>query len=643
MLYGKHKCLGVFINKTDNFFLRNTSEYIDYRARELGFNTVFFSTVGYRNSFSEYDRQERRMFDFAPLEDLDGIIVVPDTYQMLGMEESLLYALKTRAKCPVVGLRNIPDYMHGVVIDESTAIGKVVCHLIEHHGLKKISFMAGYHGHHDSERRIECYRKEMEAHGLEVKPESIFYADMWCNMTEQAYKHFFIDNEKPEAIVCANDYMALSLMYHVMEMGYSIPRDVVITGFDDIANSDEAIPTLTSVGRSYDKMAYEAVNLIDRLIKDNEHGVKHIEPCRVYIPTEVKYRESCGCGCVNLDDYILSNRKKFQTIEYIELIHQSFTYFFINLCSCTDFSQLTDMVELDIEKLYNYRDFYVFLYSDDDDDHPLSIDVDMLDHAKMVMGFSDQKRLEPDTRRFDRRELLPESVMRDEPQTYYVMLLHHGTNSLGYSVVQYEQGHSMDAFYLQWNASIASVLNNMYNRSVLMKLLDENRIKSITDPMTGLYNRRGLSEKLTPWWEGRCDRGETVTFISIDLDGLKRINDSFGHAGGDKAIIAVGKAMNAAKTADSIAARVGGDEFIVFLPKSEQSDADGFIERFNKALDEINGSSGYGFSVGASAGAYVKKLDYDSSIEECIRQCDLVMYKEKRIRYGIDKKDGAAE
>ena len=214
MISGKRKTVGVFLCKAYALFDDAVYLTLEQEAKKLDLDVIIFTTVGYFASQNDYDTQERGMFAFAPIEKLDGIIVAPDTYEIEGFREELHEELLSRAKCPVISIRHQGNKYNCVYTDQEKLFRPLLKHLIEHHGLKRISFLAGYKGHPDSETRLQIYREEMAAHGLTVdEAKHITYGNMWLNCGPQAYEDLFSDPEdRPQAVVCANDYMAVGMM-----------------------------------------------------------------------------------------------------------------------------------------------------------------------------------------------------------------------------------------------------------------------------------------------------------------------------------------------------------------------------------------------------------------------------------------------
>jgi two-component system cell cycle response regulator len=154
----------------------------------------------------------------------------------------------------------------------------------------------------------------------------------------------------------------------------------------------------------------------------------------------------------------------------------------------------------------------------------------------------------------------------------------------------------------------------------------------VSDPLTGLHNRRFLMDRLLQEMQRSDRHGEPLAFAMIDLDGFKTINDLYGHVVGDKVLRAVGNAISRSIRVSDIAARYGGDEFAVILPQTPPEGAMRVCERLLRAISEagVQDDSGKVCRVTASLGLAYYPADDVETPEDLVHCADGALYGAKR-------------
>ncbi|BBL70560.1 hypothetical protein MoryE10_11660 [Methylogaea oryzae] len=178
--------------------------------------------------------------------------------------------------------------------------------------------------------------------------------------------------------------------------------------------------------------------------------------------------------------------------------------------------------------------------------------------------------------------------------------------------------------------SLLSVLSMaaVYCHRITNKI-DELQFYAIHDPLTQLYNRRHFNEILS-YEIGRAERHQhTFAVLIIDLDNFKDINDSFGHQTGDSALIGIAETLRASLRNGDLAARIGGDEFAVILPETENDGAEIVGEKICAAISRKKFTAcGKHFSITASIGLAAFPNNGNTS-ESLLASADIAMYKAK--------------
>jgi diguanylate cyclase (GGDEF)-like protein len=163
------------------------------------------------------------------------------------------------------------------------------------------------------------------------------------------------------------------------------------------------------------------------------------------------------------------------------------------------------------------------------------------------------------------------------------------------------------------------------------RLFEENQRLAVTDPLTGLHNRHKLQEALATELERAKRYGRPLSIIMIDMDDLKSINDTHGHAIGDEALRLVGQAITRCIRKVDMGTRFGGDEFLVLLPEADEQEAATVAARVDNEIRSIDFHAG---SLSASIGVAQWNESYVES-DDFIHAADEAMYSVKKS--GSDK------
>ena len=162
------------------------------------------------------------------------------------------------------------------------------------------------------------------------------------------------------------------------------------------------------------------------------------------------------------------------------------------------------------------------------------------------------------------------------------------------------------------------------------KLLEEQlRELSLVDELTGLSNRRGFYILATHFIEISSRMNLKAAVIFADLDWLKTINDSYGHAEGDQALIDTANLLRSTFRTSDIIARLSGDEFVVLASESNKNSAEEVVTRFKDQLEELNSSVDRRYPLSISIGLAHYDPDQPKSLDELMQEADKAMYEEK--------------
>lgn len=165
----------------------------------------------------------------------------------------------------------------------------------------------------------------------------------------------------------------------------------------------------------------------------------------------------------------------------------------------------------------------------------------------------------------------------------------------------------------------------------------EKRLESAayTDELTGLFNRRGFFALAGKQLEIALRSRDSVGLVYVDLNRMKEINDRWGHEAGDRALRDVAEILNRTFRTSDILGRIGGDEFVAFLPDAANADTRGIVlANLQRQLADHNARVERPFTLALSAGVSVSTAGVACSIEELVTRADRDMYRQKRLGRG---------
>ena len=159
---------------------------------------------------------------------------------------------------------------------------------------------------------------------------------------------------------------------------------------------------------------------------------------------------------------------------------------------------------------------------------------------------------------------------------------------------------------------------------------------SLVDELTGLYNRRGFMTLAEQQWKlARCSRQHFLIF-SADLDGMKQINDTYGHLEGDRALKKTASIIQKTFRLSDIKARLGGDEFAVLMINCEPAGASQVMARWQHHLDEENRVGKTPYRLSLSWGVAHSEQEQPAPLEDLLEQADQALYADKRRKGAYD-------
>ncbi len=586
---------------------------------ESGCNLFVYATGSdlYWNTPSELG--ETKIFDLIDYNTADAIIVFSEKIKSRDVIENVISNAK-RKNIPVISIGEHIEGCYYTGFDYEAGFEKTVRHVIEHHRPKTVHFMAGLRNNDFSDKRLAVFRKVIEENGYKFDESVVSYGEFWTGPTEAATEKLVAENRVPDAVICANDIMALTVCNVLKKHGISIPEDVIVTGFDGIEQINFSTPRVTSCECSYTDMAEKCADILKNVFSGNE-----AENNNDIIP-RVILSESCGCGIA----------EKVSVSEYVNRVNDNFHRY---QDESRTLSEITAKVqtstrledaskELDSNVIYDMC--CVLNYECIDESiNPLTTVSSESFTEKMYLFFNTDEKEPFVPQEFSRSDIAPnlDDLLRQKCALIF-MALNFLNIPLGYVCFHFHSDDIVNFYKIPQtvnalNNAVGGLRNLRYQQYLNAQISDMYK----TDALTGLYNRSGFEKEYKKMLK-TLKAADGITVVLADLDGLKKINDSFGHDEGDNAIATVARALKAACPENAICMRFGGDEMLAVI--KDGADEGVIRNNMDSYLDEYNSRSGKPYLIKASLGVYHTKSDDSLDFEVLIKKSDVLMYADKQ-------------
>lgn len=596
-----------------------------------GADIYLFTCDAWTYSTSYYSKGESAIFKLPNFEDYDGIILHGDTIYNKEIMNQVIRAIH-KSGVPCISLNVRYEGMLFVGMENENGITKIVNHLIQVHHAKRLNYISGPAGNADSTGRLEAFKQAVLNNGLPLEEERIFYGDYHPESGKDAVEHFYhSDLEFPDAIVAANDEMALGAFYELQDIGYSVPDQILLTGYDNAFAGRNHHPKITSVDRPERELGQRAYEIL----KDYIEGQDVEEEELLCHPV---FTESCGCEDKVVEDYMGIRKRyvkeKLHITTYSEIIKSSSADF----TGVMTFEQLLEKIRKYVEMM-DLKEFYLCLCVVEEPfaneafpKYNVELDTtDLTSYAEEIcipLVYRDGKFSRYG--RFSVKELLPREFTENRKGSFYTMVpLHYQERCYGYCVLGNSRLMMDSELFHLFVMNINNALENIRKQNMLNSMVERLNKMWVYDTLTGVFNRAGFFKFAPNIINEARRRGNDLFVLFLDLDGLKSVNDKYGHDEGDNFIKAMATVLNKARQHGELLMRYGGDEFVVLSQGFTPLDAEEYVARIQAGIEEYNAASNRPYKLEASMGYSIVKPSENMDMEAMVETADQEMYKVK--------------
>ena len=555
---------------------------------------------------------ETSVYDLIPFDKVDVVVIMDEKIKSRATVMQIINNAK-KADVPTIVIDGEYDGVSIVNFDYKKGFEQVVRHIIEDHKVSRPHFMAGKRHSEFSNDRIKVFKKVLADNNIPYDDSMLSYGDFWSVPSRAAAEELVKRDVLPDAVICANDIMAINVCDVFISHMIMVPGEVLVSGFDGIDEASLATPGVTTAKCDSVDLAKTVMEVVNTSFNSKEPVRKSVIP--KFIPNE-------SCGCPRCAPSAISavhgfNNRFYHHQDDIHIM-QDFTSRIMSSDSIEDCLRYlrnplaTNMCIIVDESCFDEETNY---FLEDADTSKKSIIYDSYIDEDCITPY------DPDTVVPHLTELL---------ETGYPLIfnaLEYMRKSPGfvcysfprYDMIDYSKTPSLTSTI---GMGLGSYINMRY------QLFIRNKIQRMyqNDALTGLYTRLAFYSKYEDLKDDPSNNGKDATIIMADLNGLKQINDTLGHSAGDDAIAAVAKRLKDCCPKDALCLRHGGDEMLALI--LGPCDADRIKADIEEGLKQD--SEDLGFTVSASIGINKTKFDNELDLNKAINFADEQMYIMKK-------------
>lgn len=505
------------------------------QAYDMNYDVCIFSMFLKYQDSTDREVGDSNIYNLINFNLFDAVVLCQDTIQTPGVVEKLEKRLQSEfANGVVVVVDKENNIFPTVMMDHYTPIVKLVDHLIEVHGHKNIYFLGGLKEHIHSKQRLAGYIDSMKAHNLPVTDDMIYYGTYWYDSGDYMVDELVKDKEHlPDAIVCANDCMAIGVCTAFDRYGIRVPEDIAVVGYDSIEDGRNSPVPITSADIPADDCGHYCMKYIDA--KLNGHDVPEFK-------SNVELYIGGTCGCEGWErETVRIRRDKWETDLSETGFYSCFNNMADDLVAQTSVESFFDTVSEYVYQIRPFESFHLCL-----NDYWRNPEVMTGDEA-LRHGYTDHVyrliKCGPDEKEerhiryddvFESAKLLPELYEdRDYPTAFIFTPLFFQDRSFGYAVVNYgAEPRVYEDVYRSWIKTVARDMESFARHqglNVLLNKLEAANSGGKDDYELGIYY--GCKKALVK------SSAELETLINDAVNQKNRIKEQNNAKGRNKATI----------------------------------------------------------------------------------------------------------
>ena len=438
--------IGIVLPILSKYYIRDIVRGALAQAQSCGCDCILLAPLTHLTRASQaQSRGAQRIYELIGAPAFDGFLYVKDDSTM-GTEA--IAAVEARLLQSNRYVMTVDDREHPIFdstqYDDHDDFAKVVRHLIEVHGYRRIYCLTGLRGTFQAQTRLQAYQSMMEEHGLPYDETYYEYGTFWVD-SAIAYAQRILSGElaRPEAVVCGNDVMAMAFLKTLQAGGIRVPEDIAVAGYDGFPFSANVDVSLTTYARDHFQLGADAMRRLCR----NTTGILSR---KIHRPESgLIIGSSCGCDRIPAGQMLRRQMGDVPRMWEEDVFCDDMAF---DLLQAHDVTSLLTRTMAHRDVLYRAEHIAVYL---DAPDGTLRRAV-RCDGDKVTPGSETLERT-------DVRAFLPQS---DAPGAVFVSPLHVGAEELGLLAVSYgDSGRPYDRYHVRFASDLTLALHRLQERS----------------------------------------------------------------------------------------------------------------------------------------------------------------------------------
>ena len=609
----------------------NTIRAMRRKLAELGGYALYVITsYGVYEDGMDFTQGEPAIYRLLEVIDIDGCILEAN----LGSKEltERIAAILKKRGIPLLAInlkiRDVPS----LGLEMKTAGMELLKHLILTHGYSSINLALSFGNRVISDNMLEAYRKVLSEHGIPFDERRVLMTSVSFQSGRELYARFDERGvmKDAQAVVCIHDVCAFGLCLEAQDRGLRVPEDLKLCSVNCSGNSIAWAPGITGIDRMDGKAAALACELMDQMLSGKEISRENT------YSGEVRYLSSCGCAFSPSSYEGRADIFRRLVINKVDAAKQigGMMQFNNALEDVESLSQLAAnirrmMAGIGCQSYFcclNENDL-AYIESDREDTKEKG-KAPYYDTMTVLTGES-ARTGEISGASFQLKNLFPAPPQAGD--ILVVLPIHYISRSFGYMVFLNEMLPVDNYHYRICQDSIGSSIDNLHRHMVQKSAIAELDLLHMQDQLTGLQNRFAFKR----FRDRYILSPGGYTTVLMDIDGLKTINDHFGHLAGNNAISIAAKVIRESVGAEDLVIRYGGDEFLILSHDAKAAYWEGRRKEIDRKLEDIAARQQLPYSFGVSLGYAISSADAPLSIEQSLELADQAMYENKKQRKAL--------